>query len=77
MTEAVARILKYSFEHIGLHRIEGLPLVENRAGIRVLEKVGTQREGLLREHLFQKGAFRDFAGYAMLRGEGQERHGGE
>lgn len=76
MSEAVARVLKYSFEHIGLHRIEGLPLVENRAGIRVLEKVGMRREGLLRDYLFQKGAFGDCAVYAMLKGEYQERHGG-
>jgi ribosomal-protein-alanine N-acetyltransferase len=73
MSEAVARVLKYSFEHIGLNRIEGFPLVENRAGIRVLEKAGMQREGMLRGYLFQKGAFRDFVVCAMLRHEYQKR----
>ena len=67
MSEAVARVLKYSFEQIGLNRIEGFPLVENWAGIRVIEKVGMQREGVLRGYQFQKGAFRDFVVYAMLR----------
>jgi ribosomal-protein-alanine N-acetyltransferase len=67
MFEALARVLEYAFESIGLNRIEGFCLVENRAGMRVMEKVGMKQEGVLREHLFQKRAFRDFCLYAMLK----------
>ncbi len=77
MSEALGRVLDYSFEHISLRRMEGFCLVENRAGIRVMEKVGMKREGLLREYLFQKGDFQDFMVYAMLKGEYQERCEGE
>jgi hypothetical protein len=47
MSEALTSVLEYSFEHIRLNRIEGSCLVDNRAGIAVLEKVGMKREGLL------------------------------
>jgi len=67
MSEALTRVLGYSFERIGLNRIEGFCLVDNRAGIAVMEKVGMKQEGLLREYLFQKGAFRDFVAYSMLK----------
>ena len=66
-TEALRRVLAYSFETVGLNRLEGLCLVENHAARRVLEKAGMVREGLLRQYLFQKGAFRDFELYAILR----------
>lgn len=66
---ALARVLRYAFEGIGLNRVEAYCLVENRAGERVLEKVGMQREGVAREYLYQKGAFRDFIVYAKLRRE--------
>jgi len=67
MSEALTRVLEYSFESIGLNRIEGFCLLDNRAGIRVLEKVGMKQEGVLREYVFQKGAFRDFGVYSMLK----------
>lgn len=70
-TEALRRVLAYSFETVGLNRIEGLCAVKNHATRRVLEKVGMVREGLLREYLFHKGAFRDFELYAILRRDHQ------
>lgn len=66
-TEALRRVLAYSFETAGLNRLEGLCLVENHAAKRVLEKVGMAREGLLQQYLFQKGVFRDFELYAILK----------
>jgi ribosomal-protein-alanine N-acetyltransferase len=59
-------VLQFAFEDLGLNRAEAHCLVENRAGERLLEKAGMQREGVLREYLYQKGAFRDFSVYAIL-----------
>jgi ribosomal-protein-alanine N-acetyltransferase len=53
---------------------EGFCLADNGAGIRVMEKVGMKLEGFLRAYLFQKGAFRDFVVYAMLKA-GRPQHG--
>ncbi len=66
MTEALGKVLEYVFE-IGLNRVEAWPICEHRAATRVLEKVGMTKEGLLRESDFQKGRFRDFFVYAILR----------
>jgi RimJ/RimL family protein N-acetyltransferase len=51
ISEALTRVLEYSFQSIGLNRIEGFCLLDNRAGIGVLERVGMKREGVLREYL--------------------------
>jgi ribosomal-protein-alanine N-acetyltransferase len=68
-SEALDRVLRFVFEDVRLNRIEAYCLVENRAGERVMERAGMQREGVLREYLYQKGALRDFSVYAMLRRE--------
>ena len=65
-TEALTHMLAYVFGTLGLHRVEGFSLVDNGAAMRVMEKAGMQKEGVLRDYLFQKGDFRDFAVYAIL-----------
>ena len=65
-TEALLHVLAYVFGTLDLHRVEGFSLVGNGAAMRVMEKAGMQKEGVLRDYLFQKGDFRDFAVYAIL-----------
>jgi ribosomal-protein-serine acetyltransferase len=48
-TEAAGALVDFAFREIGLHRLELRAGVENRASQRVAEKVGFQREGMLRE----------------------------
>lgn len=67
MTEALLRVLRYVFEDVGLNRVEAFCLVDNLAGMRVLEKAGMTKEGVLREYAFQKGALGDFCVYSTLR----------
>ena len=69
MTEALGKVLECAFSCLGLNRIEGWCITENRAGIRVMEKNGMRKEGELREYNFQKDRFWDFSVYAILRGE--------
>jgi ribosomal-protein-alanine N-acetyltransferase len=71
MTEALKEVLAYAFDRLGLNRVEGLCICENRAAARVMEKAGMRKEGELREYLFRKGAFWDFSIYAILRRESQ------
>ncbi len=68
MTEALQTVLEYSFR-VGLNRIEGLCINDNRAAARVMEKLGMKKEGELRQYLFQKGAFWNFCVYSMLEQE--------
>lgn len=54
MTEALRAMLSYGFEQMGLNRVEALVYIENEASIRVLERLGFQKEGLLRQY-FRRG----------------------
>jgi len=47
-TESSLAVVRYGFETLGLERILGLVLPGNAASIRVLEKVGMRREGVVR-----------------------------
>lgn len=50
-TEAVARILRFGFEELGLHRVVVRIAVGNRASERVAEKLGFRLEGTLRDEV--------------------------
>lgn len=65
-TEAARAVLDFAFDTLGLHRVWATADPENTASIRVLEKLGMQREGIFRRHIFVRGAFRDSAVYAII-----------
>lgn len=64
--EAAAGMLTFGFETLGLHRIFCTADVRNRASWHIMEKLGMQREGLLREHEMFKGEWRDSYVYGIL-----------
>jgi [ribosomal protein S5]-alanine N-acetyltransferase len=65
-TEAAAMLLKVAFSRLNAHRVIALCQPENGASARVMEKLGMQREGLLRQtHPFGDG-WRDELLYASL-----------
>lgn len=69
-TEAVAHLVDYAFWILtSLERIEATCLTPNLASQRVLEKVGLQREGLLRNYYKKNGYFYDSYQYSLLRKE--------
>ena len=45
-TEAAQAVLDYGFRHLDMSRIIGMAMPENKASIRVLEKIGMQFEKL-------------------------------
>jgi RimJ/RimL family protein N-acetyltransferase len=51
---------------VGLHRIFATCDPENVASARVLEKVGMQREGLMRQQMLVQERWRDSYLYAIL-----------
>jgi RimJ/RimL family protein N-acetyltransferase len=62
----VPLLLDLGFGELGLHRIWATCLPENPASIRVLEKAGMRREGLLSKHLKIHGEWRSCYLYAIL-----------
>lgn len=71
-TEAARAMLRYGFESLGLHRIYATAAPPNSASRRVLEKMGMRQEGVLRQHVLQRGVWRDSILYAILEGEGYQ-----
>ncbi|WP_307720048.1 GNAT family N-acetyltransferase [Paenibacillus koleovorans] len=64
--EAAQALVRFGFAELGLHRIYAKCRPANVGSYRVMEKLGMQREGLLREHLHVKGAWHDSLLYSIL-----------
>jgi len=72
MVEAVRLVIPYAFNVLRLHRIEAACIPGNARSIRVLEKAGFTREGLLRSYLKINGSWQDHYLYSLVEGD---RHG--
>lgn len=68
-TEAARRMIQYGFEVLDLNRIYATHLAENPASGRVMQKVGMNHEGTMRQHVQKGGVFHDLAYYSILRSE--------
>lgn len=73
MTEALQAVLRYSFEEMGINRIEAQHEVGNPASGAVMRKCGMTREGTLRSRLYNKGRYVDVELYSILRQEYLQR----
>lgn len=67
MPEIFDAVVRYGFEQMALHRIEGFVDAENQKCKKALQKLNFQREGTMRECEFKNGAFLDIDIYAMLK----------
>jgi RimJ/RimL family protein N-acetyltransferase len=72
-TEAAAAMLGLGFTLLALHRVFATVDPRNVASVRVLEKIGMRREAHLRQHVWQKGEWRDSLIYAMLEDDFRSR----
>ncbi len=68
-TEAAREVLRYGFQEMGLNRIQARYMPKNPASGRVMEKIGMQREGVLRQSLKRFGEIEDAVMYSILRSE--------
>ena len=68
-TEAAKAVVAYGFEVLKLNRIHAYFFKRNVASGRVLEKIGMQCEGCLRQHVKKWGNFEDIMGYGMLKAD--------
>ncbi len=69
MTEAVRAMVRFGFEQMRLNRIEADTDAENYGSMRVLEKVGFQREGMQHDQYFEWDEFHDLVLFALLKGD--------
>jgi len=65
-TTAARLAARFGFAVVGLSRLEILAAVNNTASQRVAEKLGAQREGVLRRRLFLQGQPQDGVLYSLV-----------
>ena len=65
-TEAVRLVTAFAFEQASLHRVEAYVSPRNEGSIKVLERSGFTREGLLRKLLYINGVWEDHYLYACI-----------
>jgi [ribosomal protein S5]-alanine N-acetyltransferase len=66
VTEALQMLTRYLLAEAQLLRLFALPLADNAGSVRVLEKAGYEREGLLRASCVKYGERRDQLLYARI-----------
>jgi ribosomal-protein-alanine N-acetyltransferase len=63
-TEAIRLITRYAFEHLDIICIQALVLSKNLASMRVLEKAGYSKQGILKQSVIKNGEVFDEYIYA-------------
>ncbi|MBC8376707.1 MAG: GNAT family N-acetyltransferase [FCB group bacterium] len=65
-TEASKALLKYGFETLQLNKIHASHMTRNPASGRVMQKIGMEPEGVLKQHALKWDKFVDMAVYGKL-----------
>lgn len=68
-SEALGLLIGFAFETLDLHRLEADSDPGNERSLRVLERQGFRREGLMRERWHHMGAVHDGVALGLLRRE--------
>jgi ribosomal-protein-alanine N-acetyltransferase len=69
MTEALKTVLEFGFGEMKLNRVEALIADYNIASIKLVEKFGFKKEGILRGHYFVDGVAEDSVIFGLLKSE--------
>lgn len=64
--DAVMAIMRYAFDELGLHRLDGSWFDFNEASKRLYTKCGWKAEGVKREYVYKRGAWRDLTVVGIL-----------
>ena len=75
IAEGVVAVLRFSFEHLGLHRVEICIIPRNARSHRVPQVLGLRDEGLAERFLQINGVWEDHVRYAITAEEWQARRG--
>lgn len=65
-TDAVNTIVRYAFEELRLNCIYANILVYNKVSIKLFERCGFKRDGVLRQRVYKQGRFVDMLAYSRL-----------
>ncbi len=66
MSEAIAPVVCYGFDQMGLHSIQAFVEPANAASSALLRKFGFRQEGYFRDYFYFEGAYQDMEMYSLL-----------
>lgn len=66
-THAALAVMNWAHDGLGLQRVQATVLDSNASSVAVLERIGMQREGILRQYRKVRGQARDYWMYAAIR----------
>ncbi|HBS47702.1 TPA: N-acetyltransferase [Candidatus Dependentiae bacterium] len=66
-TECYNLLINYGFNSLNLNRISSGQFTENKSMIRICEKVGMEKEGILRKVFYKNGGYVDIVIYAIIK----------
>lgn len=69
MTNVVKSVLAFGFTRMELHRVEATVTPTNKGSLRILQKIGFKKEGVLREQKLLHGKFHDAIILSILQKE--------
>ena len=73
--DAAALVLKFTFETLGVHRLEARAAVQNGRGNGALQKMGAVQEGILRRSFLKNGIYLDQVLYGIVKEDWMVQHG--
>lgn len=65
-TDTVMAIMRYAFDELGLHRLDGSWFEFNTASKKLYTKCGWSVEGIRKEYVYKRGEFRDLTIVGIL-----------
>jgi len=68
-TAATALLAGFGFKELGLNRIEIMVAAANKRSLRVAEKAGAQREGILRNRILVREKVHDAVMFSLIPGD--------
>ncbi|MBK8982278.1 MAG: GNAT family N-acetyltransferase [Ignavibacteria bacterium] len=70
-------LIEYGFDTLNLNRISSGQTLANKGMIKVCEKSGMKREGVLRQILYKEGKYLDAGIYSILKKEFEMKRKGK
>ncbi|WP_230874949.1 GNAT family N-acetyltransferase [Lysinibacillus cavernae] len=69
MQEALSNIIHFAFSSMGINKIEAKIEPENKSSLRLVEKLNFCKEGVLRQHEYEKGKYVDLVILSLLKSD--------
>lgn len=67
-TKAYSLLIDYAFQTLNLNRLVSSQTIRNKGMIKVCEKAGMTKEGIMRKALYKNGEYLDCVMFSMVRG---------